>query len=210
MKFDLNDKDVWDKWRAAYNTLSDADQLEFANAIAAKFPTQQHATRSHFDKLFGELSGPASVIEIGGWKGELADYCLKNYPLINEWLNVEFCSVAAENYVCSHPKYEVLIPYRFDWFKIPMPVESFDVALAAHVIEHLSDEHLGELVHTLSGIKTICFEAPIGEHENNWSGYEGTHILKMGWQGVNALMRKQAYAPQKLSDTCYIYRLLNS
>lgn len=215
MRLDIDDPQVWNKWRALYNELTYEENLAFANAAEAKYPSQQHHTKSNFDNLFAMQKEAVNIIEIGGWKGELASHCLNKFPIINSWANVELCSNAIDKTVISaktNPKYNIIRPNKFDWFKDPITVpvkHVFDICVSSHTIEHFSDDHLRDLIKYISGIPLVIFEAPIKDEGDDWSldgGYGGTHILKMGWNGVNEAMFTEKYRPEKINDHCYLYR----
>ena len=77
--------------------------------------------------------------------------------------------------------------------------------IATHFIEHLSDQHLTELLQWADGIRAIYFESPISEHGQEWDGYEGTHKLTYGWQKVRELLAN--YDCEDINDTCKLFTL---
>ncbi len=205
MKIDINDPNVFNQWRAAYDTMTDAEHLEFCNEAEAKWPNQQSFTYSNFEHLFKNNALPnVSVIEIGGWKGELANKCLENFP-IWRWANFDFCGAAIGKTVMTDKRYKAHLQNSPTWFRRPR-TEQFDVCVSAHMIEHLSDAHLIELLDWISGIPTVMFEAPISDGENNWHNYYGTHILKMGWNRINDEMQARGYDFDRINQHCFIYR----
>ncbi len=204
-RLNLEDPKVWDVWRSLYSELTQEENIQFGYDINAIYPHQQSFTVSNYDLLFSRFPG-RTVMEIGGWKGELAHYCLTRYP-IKQWTNFEICQAAVEKTVpMTALPFSVVMPNRFDWFKDKRPVD-FDVCVAAHTIEHLSDEHLVDLVEHIKGTPIVMFEAPIQPAGDDWTGYQGTHILKMGWNGVNAAMRAAGYVPEQINQHCFLYQL---
>jgi hypothetical protein len=203
-KLDLDHAGVWDKWRSLYSVMSSEDHREFYNRVAAKYPNQEHHDTSLFLNLFKSIHPGARVVEVGGWKGELAKKCLAEF-MIKSWTNYEFCEDACRQSVCTDWRYQAYAPDAFDWFK-SRDLSSFDVFVSAHTIEHLSDSHLTELLHSLKSVPVVMLEAPICIHGNDWAGYPGTHILRMGWAAINTIMCGYGYGIERLTDICYLYR----
>ncbi len=206
-KFNFDDPNVWDQWREAYDTMTDEEHKAFAAEAEMRYPTQQHFTYTNFAHLFSRLAKPnCDVLEVGGWKGELAKHCLEAFK-IKYWLNIEFCEEALNKQVeISHPEHYTWRPSKFNWFEEDR-TNNGDVLISAHTIEHFSDAHMAKFIKWLSGIPLVMFEAPINHGENDWRGYVGTHILKMGWDKINELMAAEGYACTKLNAACYYYEL---
>jgi hypothetical protein len=205
-KLDLNDPQVFNQWRANYEQMTNEEHTEFTEACAERFPDQVHFTAANFEKVFEQL-GPSQprVLEIGGWKGELAKHCLEKFP-IKSWTNIEFCKSAIKNSKCTDRRYFTLQPERFDWFETPRVID-FDVCVSSNTIEHFSDDHFFRLLGHVAGIPTIVFEAPISNEGQTWNDYWGTHILETGWDKINFCMKACGYKVEKLTDICMVYRL---
>lgn len=203
-RLNVDDPKVFDTWRKLYYDLSEAEQEQFGIDMEAKYPHQVSFNAKNFSKLFtnGE---PVNVLEVGGWKGELAAKMLSEFTCINNWTNIDYCKPATEKTICKDARYKVLYPNRFHWFK-DTRFTSYDVFIAAHVIEHLTAEDLVSLIDCMSEIKTVMFEAPITRGGQGWSGYLGTHILEWGWDKVNEQMQKHGYMPQEINQHCYLYK----
>jgi hypothetical protein len=209
MKLDLDDPYVFDKWRENYSVMTNQEHLEFCNRAEARFPSQQHFTASNFEALFRDKSPwMPRVLEIGGWKGELAQHCSSRFE-IESWLNVDFCVAALQKTVDMGDflyRYGFSCPDTINWFNSPR-IRDYEVCISSHTIEHLSDEHLLQLIDYISGIPMVMFEAPIGDVENDWRGYLGTHILKMGWNGVNEAMSSRGYEVERINEFCFFYSM---
>jgi hypothetical protein len=211
-RLNLNDPGVWNKWRELYPVLTDEEQREFANECAASFGHQEHHNIKCFETLFTEFARPNCIVfEVGGWKGELAKKCLEKFE-INAWVNMEFCQTAIEQTV-SMPEgrgtYYPVQPDCFEWFKGEpnfFLAGAFDVFVSAHTIEHFSDEHLAQLLDFTKNIPIVMLEAPISNEGNSWNDYVGTHILKMGWNAINEIMKKNRYEPLQVTEHCWLYR----
>lgn len=203
MRIELTDPLVFEKWREHYADMSDEEHIEFCNAAEAMWPTQKHFDAKNFDFIFHKLNSP-TVLEVGGWKGELAHHCLSKYK-IARWDNVDFCSAAAAKTVdMGSLPYNVICPTKINWFSEKRH-KPYDVFVSAHTIEHLSDEHLVQLLDYITGIPMIMLEAPINMGDNDWRGYCGTHILKMGWKKINAIMAARGYQIMQITNICYLY-----
>lgn len=204
-RLDVNDPKVWDKWRKFYYNLSHDENIQFGYDIEAKYPHQVSFNAKLIDQVMPQFPN-TRVLEIGGWKGELAAYCFKNHRP-RSWHNIDMCKAAVEKTVpeLAHREYTATFPDMFDWFCAPR-VRPYDLAISCHTIEHLTDKHLVKLIEHLVGIPAVYFEAPIDMERNDWNGYEGTHILEMGWSTINRLFSVYEYTHQKISDWAFLYR----
>lgn len=201
----LEDQDIWNTWRRLYNELTDDEQHDFADECEAAYPNQIHHNKQNFDSLFKDLKG-IEVLEIGGWKGELASHCLERYD-ITSWLNIDVCrNAVAKTVPIDTNRYTAVVPDQFRWFSLPRQME-FDVCVSAHTIEHFSNEDLRLLIKHISGIKTVMFDAPLEMAGDSWNGYCGTHMLTMGWNGVNAAMIVEGYSVEQINRHCFLYQL---
>lgn len=207
-RLDLDDPHVFNRWRDLYNDLTDDEQRDFANACEERFPDQAHANRFAINRVFeSHVPARSRVIEIGGWKGELAAHCLKTF-FIENWLNIEFCPRAIAATVPAlkdEARYETWCPKSFRWFKDVEPRPSVDVVVATHVIEHFSDADFLDLVKRIAGVKWIFFDAPLTEDGERWDNYLGTHKLEMGWYGVRQVMADHGYCMRPIAKGCYLF-----
>jgi hypothetical protein len=206
----LSDPKFWDRWRELYDSFSHEENIEIGNALEAAYPHQVSFNAELFEKFFSTQPPGVRVLEIGGWKGELAKHLLERNPNIAHWHNIDMCRAAVLKTVPMGelaPRYTSEFPGSFDWFKQPREF-IYDIAISAHTIEHLSDSHLKDLIGFLSGIPVIVFEAPISQETGvSWAGYPGTHILKMGWAEIESLMAMRGYRATQLSPWAYSYAL---
>jgi hypothetical protein len=204
-RLDTEDPKVFDTWRALYDKLSDKEQIEFYDDIEKKWPWQQHFHVSYFVPAF--TGTPVRVLEVGGWKGELASQMLRLAPWILSWKNIELCPRAVEKTVPMPVEgvYSAEIPDTFKWFKKKRAIEA-DVFVSAHTIEHFTDQDLWKLLMWADGIPLICLEAPISFGSNNWDGYGGTHILKAGWCEIGVFMEALGYEVIFIHQHAFHYR----
>lgn len=205
-RLDINDPQVFNKWRELYDDLTNEEQRDFANECEERFPTQTHFTKSNFETLFAGRKN-VSVLEVGGWKGELAEHCISNYD-IKYWRNIEFCTEAVRKGFKNSDKYIAVCPNEFDWFlQLEMNLGLlYDVFVCTHTIEHLSDDHLMALLSHVSHIPTILLEAPITDDGEDFHDYFGTHKLASGWNWITGLMIARGYTCTKINDRCRIFQ----
>ena len=178
----------WDAWRMAYPTMTYADHQAFYSEIYYQHPEQRHYSAAYAAKAI-EQTTPRTIVELGGWDGELAQKMLSLYPGIEQWTNVEICREAAVSGIGRHPKYEA--PDLPDWYWKNGPW-SCDLLVASHTIEHLSVHHLTQAV-AATHAKALFFDAPLYDHPTNWTGYTASHILETGWTGVSDICSRYGY-----------------
>lgn len=195
-------------WRKNYNNISPDENTELYNEIELAYPKQVHFTAKHYQDAIDEC--PLSnlfILEIGGWKGELASCTIpERRDKITKWQNIETCLNAVTKPNFKDPKYLAVFKKELDWFK-KETFTGWNMLFSSNTIEHISDDHFIALLEKICKIPIIVFEAPLEEHENNWTDYNGTHILKMGWKPINFFMMAKGYEVIKLSDQAYKYKL---
>lgn len=175
----------FDLWRDNYDKLTYKQQLKFYNQVAIDHPLQRGFDEAEFEDFLRPL-GEITVIEMGGWKGELAKYMLERLPKIRRWLNYEISEQAIIENICPYStRFEALIPSDFLW-NIELP--KADVFVSSHTIEHIRVAELDKLFSKLP-VKYIALQAPLGDEGTDWAGYYGSHILEVGWNTVIELLR---------------------
>lgn len=203
-RLDINNKNVFNRWRELYDDLSDAEQLQFCNELADKYPSQKAFKKENYNWLFARFPN-RSVYEVGGWKGELAKYCLENHP-IADWLNFEFCQKAADQSVVDDPRFRVVVPHKFRWFKDSIKIVP-DIFLSSHMIEHLSDDDCMALLDHFRGTPIILLEAPIKPEGQTWNNFLGTHKLNMGWDEIEMVLGLWGYRIEVRSEDTRLFLL---
>lgn len=176
-----------DQWRAEYDTATVQDQKRWHSQVYEEYPGQSHFSLEPMAAAI-ERFHPKTVVELGGWDGEAAIAMLERFPWILSWTNVEICGEAVRN-GRTDPRYHPLSPSNWYWDRRWVA----DMFIGAHVIEHLSAEHLG---HVIDATVTPVFyvEAPINAQPIDWSGWSALHRLELGWNGVTDLFQKRHYA----------------
>ena len=184
-----------DKWRNQYPTASHADQVAFHSRIWDSNPHQNHFDADECALAIDHVK-PTSVVELGGWDGELAGRMLTDYQDIRCWINVELCQEAAQSGRWQHPgRYHA--PHLEGWY---WAVEwKADLFVASHVIEHLTAHDLSCVI-AATNAPAMFLDAPLFDAPTNWSGTTTTHILELGWEGVTDLMARHGYTPTWAHD----------
>jgi hypothetical protein len=165
-----------------------AGQLEFYNRVAMEHPLQRGFNLNAFRRFFNliaDLLPRFAVIEMGGWKGELAQEILPFYP-ITTWTNYEISALAVAQSVCKLSNYKPIVADDFIW-AIDLPEAA--VFVSSHTIEHLRKRELAQLFERLpESVHFVGLQAPLSEGVTDWTGYYGSHILETGWQGVSQML----------------------
>lgn len=215
-RLNLDDPNVWNLWRELYYDLTEAENIQFGNDIFARYPGQASFNPFNFDfaikKHLERLPVPPKVLEVGGWRGELAQHCFSKHEIWS-WHNIDMCKAAVDNSLpiqkhdkCS-PGYTSFFPGDFDWFKKPR-LEDYDMFVSAHTIEHLTDDHFLQLMDYAMGIPIVLLEAPITNEGQKWDGYIGTHIMEMGWERVHKEMAARGWKNKMpLNAISWLYEL---
>ena len=180
----------WDSWRAAYAGMTFADQVAFYEMCLELHPGQQSYDSAEaigvLRKIRGWYERPLRVVELGGWDGRLGRDMLST-GLVGEWTN----------YDLVEPPQAVAEGYAFvrlvDWFWSGVVVDA-DLFVASHTIEHLSLPHLQLLAGCLT-TDWVHLQAPLEREPRAWAGYPGSHILEVGWDGVDDVLANVGYLP---------------
>lgn len=182
-----------DAWRRDYDVLTVADQKAFYDQVYREHPRQSHYNA---EKLFETIERymPGTVHELGGWDGEAALELLPRSPWIRSWTNIEVCPLAAQAGVDRArgsrvaARYGVLCPDTWYWEQTWSP----DLFVASHTIEHLKARDL-EAVVQATNARVLYFDAPLWETPVSWAGSITTHILEVGWLGVDEICERHGY-----------------
>jgi hypothetical protein len=191
----------WDGYRAAYDTMPfDAHQAFYAD-VARAHPVQRAfdptRARNFFEYVHDEMRAPI-VEEIGGWDGALAALILDFFPTF-EWVNWEIAPGVAD--ACQSSRYRRVTVD--DW---PWRLWEFghgDVLVLSHVIEHMSVEHVRQLMAETSA-SFLYVDAPIDwERAPDWDGYVGSHVLPLSYRELVELLREFNWAMRDADQSRY-------
>lgn len=171
----------FDGWRRDYDRLTYAEHVEFYRQVAEVYPDQQHYNELAVREFLQDVTG--DVLELGGWKGELAAKILPDFPLITAWLNIEIAPQAVTESVCTDVRYGVIVPDAFVW-DTDRDLTRYRTLVASHVIEHMKRADVARLMGRLRHIERMYVDAPLPPQPSAWDKGESSHIIELGWIGL--------------------------
>jgi hypothetical protein len=178
----------WDAWRQAYPDLTYAQQQNFHSLIWQQHPVQRHYAPDLVAKAIEHVQ-PSTVLELGGWDGELAHAMLDQHPDIETWVNVEICREASDLSATRHPRLHAAEHLDdFYWTE----TWGCDLFVASHTIEHLTVQHLEQTI-AATHARALYLDAPLGDKATPWQGSTTTHTLHTGWIGVTRICNRHGY-----------------
>lgn len=178
----------WDAWRTSYPTLTYAQQQDFHTAIYAQYPEQRHYDPTYTARAISETL-PTTIVELGGWDGELAEQMLDRYPFIETWTNIELCAEAATAGQGRRRRYHAPLLDGFYWDHGPWHCDLF---VASHTIEHLTAHHLDQTI-AATRARALYLDAPLTDAPTSWHGTTTSHALEIGWAGVTRICEQHGY-----------------
>lgn len=176
----------FDTWRHSYDSMSYEDHRKAYSELWDLYPVQQHFDAAACSE-FLDRARPVNVLEVGGWNGELASLVLPTHPSIEGWLNAEICDEAVDATVCFDHRYHAVVPDKFIW-EIVAPTD-YDTLVMSHSAEHMRWDQLRALFAAVKP-SAVYLAMPLPEDGDNpdWKGYDGTHILEVGWNTINEVL----------------------
>lgn len=123
---------VWNDRRAKTASMSYAEQQAFYDWVVGAYPEQAHFQRDLAVKELMRVA-PEEVLEIGGWRGDLAALILSSPAgaTVRRWTNVDISPRLATVQKCKDPRYRLVIPKGFIW---EVGIEDvFDTVVATHL-----------------------------------------------------------------------------
>lgn len=178
----------WNAWRAQYDQMTYLEHQDLYAEVHARYPEQCHYSVEHVARAIA-ATAPRTVIELGGWDGELAHTMLDQHPTIEQWTNIEICAAARDSRPDPDPRYEA--PELGDWYWTRQ--WACDLFVASHTIEHLTVDHL-DLTIAATDAAALFLDAPLPAYPTDWRDCTGTHILPLNWDGVDELLAGHGYA----------------
>ena len=203
--------DRFDAWREAYDRMSYADQQRFYTVVETEFPNQKQYNVEEAMNAVQRMANDIDelhVLELGGWKGELASDVLSSSldKYIHCWINFEICPTLDGKSVCESSKFQLAIPPDFFW---NVSVPDSNVFISAHCLEHLSMEHVKLLIKkldTIPSLKWVYIESPLEESPYSWKQYYGSHVLEVGWPEVEKLLEQIGFHIERTGWFCLGFR----
>jgi hypothetical protein len=196
-----------DRYRKSYNSFS----FDYKKKMAGKW-LKQYPEQAHFDItpikywLENSVPRPASVLEIGGWRGDLAEIVLSSFGHILLWHNYDL--IKYNDYQkCSDKRYKLFTLEKDLWFKSPEC--EYNALIASHMIEHINWIEFTKLCEWIpESVKTVLFEAPLAKSAENfkWKGDHSSHVLEKGWEQVITEMRNHGFSVDYSENNTVVFK----
>lgn len=191
----------FDCWRRDYDHMSFSDHVEFYRRLHEDHPIQSHYNSFAALSFLERIPGDILVTELGGYDGALARECIAGCERISQWHNFDLSTA------------EPVLDFRYAAFGLEkqfweMRPIGFDVFVASHVIEHLSENDFRCLASFISNFANwVYFDSPLQEDErSDWHGKTCAHKLELSWLEIDALMNDQGYSRLGGSWTVRTYK----
>jgi hypothetical protein len=196
-----------DRYRKNYSSYDFNFKKKMSEQWLILYPEQANFDLIPVNYLFENLvNTPCSVLEIGGWRGDLALRILNNNDIISQWHNYDLLDYNRLQ-KCSDPRYRLITLHNYVWNT--EPVSDYNILISTHMIEHINWKEFKELAAWIpSRIETVLFEAPLSpDDENfNWKGDYSSHVLEKGWKQVNAEMSIHGFNLEYTLNNTVIYK----
>ena len=178
-----------DGFRDAYSagSLTWAEHRRFYDEVIYPVAPDQNYSSPRLVNEFLAWADPVTVYELGGWDGHLARQVMT--PSIVSWLNVEVADVPQ---ICGLPGYERVIPDDWPW-REPIRADAF---VASHVLEHLTEAHLTELLDVLD-CEYAYVDVPLGEERTSWASTTTTHVLPLSIGEFDGLWESRGWMVER-------------
>lgn len=194
-------------YRKHYVSLSFEKKQKMAAAWLEQYPEQAHYNFEPVEYwLNNVVTKPVSVIEIGGWRGDLANKVLNENDLILHWHNYDLIENNGLQ-KCTDPRYKLITLCDYIWNT--EPVSDYNSLISTHMIEHINWREFKKLTEWIPDkIETVLFEAPLPPDDENftWKGDYSSHVLEKGWKQVNAEMSKRGFKITRALNNTVIYK----
>lgn len=174
----------FDEWRAAYDTLTDEEHAEAAQAFLRDYAEKDCFNLALLAPTLARLQ-LTRIIEVGGGSGRLARLLLEGLPTVRAWVNYELIYFGG----AFSSRYQLRDRPRL-WEEKNV---RGDVLLFSHSAEHLRLHQILGCVRAMSELKHLVILAPLPDEPPDWSGYQGTHILEVGWDALTARLALEGF-----------------
>jgi hypothetical protein len=161
----------FNEWRAKYPKLTYQENLVYHKRWAIEYPDQQHFYTG-LDVIKQCTTLCKSIMEIGGWTGDLAGIILKEKTNIQRWDNYDLIEPPSH---CPDSRYSTHIRENWLW-KTDSLTQQYDVLVASNVLEHMTYEEVHSLFNWLPKIPIVVVVLPF--LQRNWHNYHGAHIYR--------------------------------
>jgi hypothetical protein len=169
----------WDTWREHYDLLSINDLILINMGIDVFIREQVCKTHKAILMVLNEVdSNDLSVVELGCYRGSLANGVLKKNSKIKSWSGYDINYYAVDNPICEDGRYTSI--KMTDWFYNIDFVLGANTFISTSTLEHHNREQFFKILNKLekSQIEYIILGLPIDTR--GWWGSSGSHVLDMG------------------------------
>ena len=133
-----------------------------------------------------------SVVELGCYRGSLAQKILEENENIEVWLGYDICSLALDERIVTDKRFHPVYMAK-QWYE--QDHEPFDIFVSTHTLEHLA---VPEVRQVIAKIKESCqvgvyLEMPIIEHGKIWAGGASSHVLHWGRKHFRKLFNQDGW-----------------
>ncbi len=196
----------FDRYRNKYDNLSFHKRKKLASRWFKEYPEQVHFTYDPVDFWIKEIvKSPVRILEIGGWRGDLAMKALSRFEKIEVWHNYDLLE-NSNSQKCIDERYKLISLDDYIWNK---SLDSeYNALIATHMIEHIKWKELIRLIEWIpDSIETVLFEAPVNSSEENmnWKGDHSSHILEKGWTQIITEMKKNGFQVEWQEGNSFIF-----
>ena len=204
----------FDRYRHDYAAMPFAEHQRVYGVIERVYPDQSCFDRqavASFLQMLITHDIPPAILELGGWKGELAHAMLQQFRGIHFWHNIEICREAVQKVVCQDRwgRYTCNTLDDFFWREKPNWVQMYNTLILSHVVEHMRlEDFAGTIAHCAGkGVGYLYLDIPhITEDSHKaWRGWTNTHVLEGGWNDIEAILAQHDYGKVSGESTprCY-------
>ena len=190
----------FDEYRARYDLMTFADHQRAYSLVESIYPEQQCFDEGRASRFFEALIAhqiTPSVIELGGWKGELAQCMLSRYRDITIWHNVEICREAVGKTVCRDSRYTTNTLDGFFWDMKPRFIGMCNTMVLSHVVEHMRLQNFSDTIAHCANehIEHVYLDVPhLTDHScKTWHGWTSMHVFEAGWADIERIMATHGY-----------------
>ncbi len=197
---------LFDRYRKKYDTFPFSYKKKIAQKWLGRYPKQAHFDFPRIKYwLESVVKRPVAVLEIGGWRGDLADIALRGYEHIRLWHNYDLIN-SGNLQKCFDERYQLITLDDEIWHSELK--SDYNALIASHMIEHINWREFKELAGWIPpGIDTVLFEAPLPQSGEsiNWKGDYSSHVLEKGWEQVKSEMKNNGFRVESSEKNTVIF-----
>lgn len=180
----LNDHN-WDFYRDNYiaGKYSHQDLININNQLYTKIPEQVYFHPAWVRWFFQNFQETIRVMELGCYRGELAQQMMLIHSQIVRWTGFDICKLALMDEVVQQDQFHPIFLEQPVWTH---PFELHDIFVSTHTLEHMTWDEVVKVFDRIqeSEIYGVHLELPVREEGKVWRGGGSTHVLIKGRQHI--------------------------